>query len=419
MLLSPTDADLLTVVRSQFHTGPPEKLGVAVSGGSDSIAMLHILTRCFAPDTVELHAATVDHGLRPEAAQEAERVADLCERLGVTHSILRWRGGPGSGNLMDRARRARYALLADWARIWKLAEIAVGHTANDQAETVLMRLGRSAGVTGLSAMPVRRTIEGVSIVRPMLGISRSALQGYLREQKIRWEDDPSNENEDFDRIKARKMLDVLEPLGLTAAALASVARNMAQAREALDWYSFLAARDIVYVNGGDLLVEHRGLRTQPPEIARRLLVQAVRWIGGSEYGPRRGATSAALDAARNRASMTLGGCRLLHQGAHMWICREYNAVRDTTCKPSELWDNRWQLTGPDDAGLTLRPLGPVGLSQCPDWRATGRPHAALIASPAVWRGDELVAAPLAGFENGWKAGLAGDKDEFFASLLSH
>ena len=106
MYLTQSQADIWSAVRDAFQPAPPERLGVAVSGGGDSVALLHILTRCFEGTKVELHAATVDHGLRPESRREAEWVADLCEALGVTHSTLRWRGWDGLGikNSIGRLR---------------------------------------------------------------------------------------------------------------------------------------------------------------------------------------------------------------------------------------------------------------------------------------------------------------------------
>lgn len=411
--------DILSLVREQFRSGPPKRLGVAVSGGGDSIALLHILTRCFDPSTVELFAATVDHRLRPEAAGEAALVADLCEHLGVTHSTLTWRGWDGSGNLQDQARAARYQLLADWAKQLGINDVAVGHTANDQAETVLMRLGRAAGVSGLSGMPVRRTMNGITLVRPMLRLERAQLRDYLRENAVGWIEDPSNEDLRYDRIKARHALEALAPLGITSTALAQVARNMEQAREALDWYSFLAARDIVHVDGGNVLMEVRRLRTLPDDIARRLITRAVEWIGQSDYPPRHGAMAAVMDAIASRKSTTLAGCRVVHQGGYLWICREHNAVRDMVVGPNKIWDSRWRISGPRQTGYTVRALGRAGIQRCDTWRATKRPHAALLASPSVWTEDKLVAAPLAGMAEGWSAELIGGGEEYYAALLTH
>ncbi|MEX0285021.1 MAG: tRNA lysidine(34) synthetase TilS [Paracoccaceae bacterium] len=411
--------DISSLVRDAFLPGPPRKLGVAVSGGGDSVALLHILHHCFTDEAVALHAVTVDHGLRPEAQDEAVKVADLCEQLSIPHSTLRWRGWDGSGNLQDQARQARYGLMTEWAQSYGINDIALGHTADDQAETFLMRLSRASGVDGLSGMGVRRTINGVNMVRPMLRIERCQLRDYLRDNNLSWIDDPSNENTDFDRIKARQALDTLAPLGISVRALGEVSKYMEQAREALNWYSFLAARDFVRVDGGDVLIEHRRLRILPTEIIRRLLSRAILWINGRDYAPRSAALSLFADAAKQRKSATLGGCHMLHQGPYVWICRELSAVQNERSIPPAIWDKRWRVCGPNEPGCVVKPLGRRGILHCEDWRATGRPRTSLLSSPAVWKDGDLIAAPLAGNGADWRAELVGGPDDFFASLLSH
>lgn len=417
--MNKADADILARVRGAFGSAPPARLGVAVSGGGDSVALLHILSRCFEPGSVELVAVTVDHGLRPEAQAEAMQVQALCAELMVPHTTLHWTSWDGVGNLQERAREARYQLISEWAKTQDIAVFAVGHTADDQAETMLMRLARSSGVDGLAAMPLNRTLFGITLIRPLLGLSRQELRDYLKHQGVRWTEDPSNENTAFERVRTREAIKLLAPLGITAKVLSDVAANMDQAREALDWYTFLAARELAVVNGGDVLFNLRQFRALPGETARRLLVRSIAWVGGTVRGPRRTPVSLTLDSIRAGRSSTLGGCNVLRHDNRVWVCREYNAIQSTRCSIDSFWDERWQLIGPDSAGLEVRALGQEGLSECPDWRATGRPLASLIASPAVWQGETLVAAPLAGKTAGWTAQLAAGEEEFFATLISH
>lgn len=419
MLLTNTAAELLSVLRAQFPAQPPKRLGIAVSGGGDSVALLHLASRCFANEDVELFAATVDHGLRPEAADEAQWVARLATDLGVTHETLNWRGWDGNGNLQDHARRARYDLLTQWAQRNQIVTLALAHTADDQAETLLMRLGRAAGVSGLSAMPSRRMQDGVVLVRPLLGVTRAALRSFLAAENLGWCEDPSNKDTRYERIRVRKVLDSLRPLGLDARVLTEVAGNMARAREALDWYTFLAARDLALIDAGDVLLDLRGFRTLPEEIARRLLLHVVGWISGDRYPPRRAAVAEAMAAIRHERSAQLGGCLILNQGRRARICREYKAVETSRVQIGEVWDGRWVLSGAVLPEAEIRPLGPQGLSHCPNWRETGRPHAALQATPAIWQGESLVAAPLAGEPRGWAARLESGEEDFYASLLSH
>lgn len=417
--MSGDDSHLLTAVRAQLPQILPDRVGVAVSGGGDSVALVHMLARCLRDEPVTLHAVTVDHGLRPGSAAEAASVADLAAGLGIPHDILRWQGWDGTGNLQDQARRARYRLLTGWARDRDIPLLALAHTVDDQAETVLMRLGRASGAAGLAAIPPRRVQDGVTLIRPLLDVTRADLRTYLRRNGVAWIDDPSNDDPRFDRVKARQALQALAPLGITVQALADVARNMAQVRDALAWYAFVAARDLIEADAGDLLIDLRGFRVLPEETARQLLARAVQWVGGADYPPRRVPLASALDAIRRGGSAGLGGCLVLRRGGRIRVCREHAAVRDLSVPAGEVWDGRWQLTGGDPEGYRIAAVGQEGLGQCPKWRETGRPAVALIASPGVWRGAHLVAAPLAGKAQGWTAELRKSAEEFFASILTH
>ena len=189
--------------------GAEERLLVAVSGGVDSVVLLHLLAEAGQP----LVAAHVDHGLRADAAADGEMVDAVCQRLGVPHVRLAVTVEPG--NVQDRARAARYAALADAARQHGCAAVATGHTATDQAETVLMALVRGAGLRGLAGMPRRRPLaEGVDLVRPLLDVSRAEVEGYAARYGLEWREDPSNQLDVFRRNRLRRsMMEALRAEG--------------------------------------------------------------------------------------------------------------------------------------------------------------------------------------------------------------
>ncbi|MBK1636952.1 tRNA lysidine(34) synthetase TilS [Rhodovulum adriaticum] len=375
-------------------------LGVAVSGGGDSLALLLALAEVGGRP---LHAVTVDHGLRPEAAAEARFVAQVCARLGVSHDTLTWGGWQGRGNLQDAARQARYRLIADWARARGIGHVALGHTRDDQAETLLLRLARGSGVDGLSGMAPRRRMDGIAWLRPLLEIPRADLRVWLRDRGQDWIEDPSNDDPRFDRVRARAALAALAPLGVDPAGLAATAARLAEARAALEHYTVQAAGRIVRQDRGDLLLARAGLRDLPAEIARRLSLAALRWVASAPYGPRAEALTKALETLENAPRVTLHGCLITCEGDSLRITREPAAVAETVAPPGTPWDGRWQVSGPGQGGETVRALGESGLAACPDWRAAGSPRQSLLASPAVWAGDRLVAAPLAGWPQGWRA----------------
>ncbi len=242
---------LKALINAHFLGNLPERLGVAVSGGSDSLALLVLLHEMRGAGGPELFAVTVDHGLRAESAAEAAEVARICAELGVVHDTLNWAGWDGQGNLPDQARRARYGLMDKWAQGRDICDIALGHTANDQAETFLMRLSREAGVDGLSAMAGTWLAGGTTFHRPLLQAGREALKDVLREKGLGWAEDPSNEDVAYARARARQALAELEPLGITIAGLSSVARHMSDVHQTLYTYVLQAARDLAQLQAGD------------------------------------------------------------------------------------------------------------------------------------------------------------------------
>lgn len=406
-------------VTDHFGRSPPERLGVAVSGGSDSLALLVLLADWAAQGGPRVEAVTVDHGLRPGSAKEAQYVARICADLGVPHHVLSWTGWDGAGNLPDRARRARYDLMSGWARDHDVPLVAVAHTLDDQAETFLMRLAREAGVDGLSAMTPRWTVGGVEFCRPVLKVTRSELRSLLSARSLEWIDDPTNDDAAYDRTRARQALEALAPLGISARTLFNVARTMENVRETLNWYVFLAAKDLARFQSGDIVITRKGFRTLPREIARRLMQHALMWVSGADYAPRRRSMDIMLEAVRGGTGMPLHGCLVTLCADAIRISREAQAVRQMTAEPGQPWDGRWRLSGPWPAGAVVAMLGQAGLSQIDKDIRSDLPAASLLASPAVWRDDVLLAAPVAGLGNGWTAELLRDEDHFFAALLSH
>ena len=406
-------------IQRHFQGTLPSRVGVALSGGGDSIALLHLLTTCFQGLNVKILSATVDHGLRDGSAEEAQHVAGLAAGMGADHEIFHWQGWQGKGNLQDQARRARYQLLGDWAKRRHIPVLTLGHTADDQAETVLMRLARSAGVDGLAAMPVRRKLDEVTLLRPLLKVTRAQLRSYLTENNLTWVEDPSNQDRRFERVRMRQAMKDLEPLGLTIESLSTVAENMTKAKEALDHAVLLAGRSLAKPVLGAVAFDEDKLRDQPDEIIHRLLLGALRWVSGAGYPLRRQIMGDALDVVRNGGGLTLGGCRILSRRGQIWVCREYNAVRDEVAQPDGVWDNHWRLQGGDAQNVEVRALGKAGLLLCPDWRDSGCPREVLEATPALWRKQDLLAAPMAEMANGWTVKAVFSDEEFYTGLLSH
>jgi tRNA(Ile)-lysidine synthase len=253
---------------SGLHLLTPEfdRLGLAVSGGPDSLALL-LLAHAGFPDRIA--AATVDHGLRPENAAEARFVADLCAKMNVPHSIVPADVDRHAASLQQSARRARYAALAGWMQREGIGVLATAHHADDQAETLLMRLLRGAGVGGLAGVRARTPLPGDGnrqLIRPLLDWRRAELGALVERAGITPVDDPSNRDPQFDRTRIRMRLaatDWLDPEPLAHSASA-----LADADEALNWAALDIYRTRVREQDSRLLFSHRSL---PREFKRRMV----------------------------------------------------------------------------------------------------------------------------------------------------
>lgn len=214
------------------HT--PRRIAVAVSGGADSFALLHMAYLWSKQNDTALYAFTVDHGLRPESAQEAEAVAKWCKQNGIEHETLKWVGAKPKTGIQDAARDKRRELLFDACRKKKIPVLMMAHHADDQTETMLMRLQRGTGLTGFAGIKPVTTDEqtNVFLLRPLLGMRRQELRDYAIEHHLPFIDDPSNENPAFERIALRNLLLPLPDLAVGAA---KTAERLNAADEALDY----------------------------------------------------------------------------------------------------------------------------------------------------------------------------------------
>ena len=247
------------------------RLGVAVSGGPDSLALLLLAA---AARSGQVEAATIDHRFRPESRSEAEMVARVCEQLDVRHAILaaRWSELPESA-IQERARKERYLLLGYWAEERGLDAIVTAHHAEDQAETVLMRLARGAGVRGLAGIRPRSVSPGahVRLVRPLLEWRRSELDQICIAAGVSPVADPSNQDERFERVRVRRSLAALD--WLDAGAVAQSAAILADADAALDWAMKEQWERSVHEKRGTIIYRPSDV---PDEIVRRIVARALR-----------------------------------------------------------------------------------------------------------------------------------------------
>ena len=314
---------------------------LAVSGGPDSTALMWLAARWRAALTrgPALLAVTVDHGLRPESAVEARAVAMLARRLGIAHRTLRWTGTKPKTGLPQAARAARYRLLAQAARKAGALAILTAHTLDDQAETVLIRMSRGSGLTGLAAMKRISVIPGrersertrnpevgtepnsgfrvrglsaaprndeLSLIRPFLDIPKARLIATLTAAKVPFADDPTNRDPRFTRARLRGLMPRLTEEGLDAPRLALLARRLGRAEAALAAQAGRAFAQLAVkpARTGEIVFDRAGFAALLPEIALRLIGRAIDAVG--DEGPVELGKLEALNAALTAA---------LHDGA--------------------------------------------------------------------------------------------------------
>ena len=411
---------------SAFTFDKPDHVGIAVSGGGDSMALLRLMADWAVDQGVRLSAVTVNHGLRPEAAREAQFVAETCETLKIKHTTLTWTGWSGTGNLQDAARRARYGLMADWARAAGINTIAVGHTADDQAETFFMRLARASGIDGLTGMQRRRQSDGITWVRPLLMQERFELRQYLRDLRQPWIDDPSNDDAAYDRIKARKAMAALTDLGIDSHVVGRVMDHLSQVQSALDIATHDHAVACMTEDTGDLIIDRKAFAHGAPEVNRRLVSHALKWIASADYGPRGMKLQEFMSAMSRGQAATLHGVKLVASADKLRLCREFGAVQSKVSVPNAIWDGRWQISCDKTDGMIVRALGEDGLQKLGTRAPGGVPRDSLKSTPAVFIDDDLICAPLADPPTPLgqspvlvHAKLIHPRGHVFTSLLSH
>jgi tRNA(Ile)-lysidine synthase len=382
-------------------------LALAVSGGPDSMALLHLVARWRALRGGEprLTVLTVDHALRPESRDEVKLVARMAESLGLPHAVLTWmRGDEELRALQQSAREARYDLMAGYCHRNDIPAIITAHHLDDQAETVLMRLARGSGLDGLAAIPECSRWAGISVLRPLLDMPKARLVATLHADGIAFAEDASNHDPRFERARLRGCDDALAKLGLSAAALGRSARRLRRARAALDHAAdgLLAAHSRMS-EAGYCIIEAPALAAAPEEIALRALTRVLAAVGGRDMPPRLAKLEALLKVLQQTPTKThtLGGCRLQPLRHELGVFRETRKAGLPVLPlfPGEraLWDNRFAIAlgGQEREPVTVRALGDAGWRQARESSAllAALPRFAGATLPACWRGDALIFVP--------------------------
>ena len=346
---------------------------VAVSGGSDSMALLYLANAWARQNKREIHAVSVDHGLRPEAAAEAAFVAMVCDGLDIVHTTLSWDGVKPQTGISAAARHARYQLMEEFANDIGVRIILSGHTADDQAETVLMRLGRSVWIDGSGNSEVevlnsarghsgmcRRTQlgGGALLMRPLLGLSRQDLREYLNEISQSWIEDPSNHDESYERVRIRKRLFMDDKFKTRLYQYAGVMGRMRQvvAQDA----SNLLRQCCNCEPGHVFVISYAQLKAAPQQVGTMALKSVVAVAGGNSHLISDGQAHQIWQLCNQpkEGRITLGGCIIEWANAQLSIFREVRNLHPAVVEDSQtlLWDGRVHITNDSDGTVHIGPM---------------------------------------------------------------
>jgi len=377
-------------------------IAVAVSGGPDSLALVLLADSWARRRGGEARALTVDHGLRPESAEEARTVAGWLAARAIPHQILIWAGDKPASGIQEAAREARYDLMAEWCRSQGCLHLLAAHQCEDQVETYLIRRRAGSGIDGLAGMSAVRELAGCRLVRPLLSVPRARLLALLADQGQAFLRDPSNLNPVFERARLRLASERFGGTDLDAivADLHASGRQRIEREGVLD--RLLAGAVMVHPAGFGVL-DPAAIGVADPETAERLLGRVAATIGGARY-PARFARLARLRAglaAQPDRARTLGGCRFVPWRGRLLVLRELAAASaPVRIEPGTrlVWDRRIaaDLPGTAPRGCMLGYLGQSGAIATE--RSDGDlPRLVHPVLPALWDGEGLAAVPHLGY----------------------
>ena len=397
------DADFagLMAAFSPFEAQP--RIAVAVSGGGDSMALCLLADRWARQRGGHAVALTVDHGLRLESAAEASLVGTRLAGWGIRHVILTWRGEKPASGIQAAARAARYALLEAWCREAGILHLLLGHTRDDQQETVFLRLGSATGVEGAAGMSAVVERGGVRLLRPCLDSSRDSLRATLAAAGQDCVEDPSNADRRFARVRIRGALAPLPRQDKEI--LSGIGRDLGRGRLALEVATAAAlARHCRLHPAGFALFDGVAWSRLPERLAVAVLNRLCTSVGGGAAPPRDAAVRAAAAKLQlGVGSTTLAGCRLLSAPSDLLVCREARHLPHPLILAAGqhvVWDRRFLVTvaGSAEPGRPLRLdyLGRTGwaevVAEAPGLRRSV-PPAVRPALPAIWDDHGVLRVP--------------------------
>ncbi|MDR3474465.1 MAG: tRNA lysidine(34) synthetase TilS [Devosia sp.] len=373
-------------------------VGLAVSGGADSLALM-LLARQWAatlPRPPKITVYSVDHGLRPEAAAEVDFVCRTAAASGFAVRTLRWEGRKPTSGVQAAARAARYRLIGEAMAADGAEVLLTAHHREDQAETVLMRLAHGSGFDGLRGMTAMGEVERVRVFRPLLDVPSGRLRALVAAAGLRPVVDSSNLDRHYERVRWRQALPQLAELGLGAGQVVQLARRAGEAEDAIrQWANERFAALVQFDSLGAARLPIAPFAGLPRAVGVRLLGRLLDAVGGGQRPRALGVIERCYDrvsGAAPFAGATLLGTAVRRRADELWLSREpgRQAGAPTALGASQtlLWDHRFLIANHSDRTLSIRMAG--RLSREAAERLVGRP---LAAPASAIRSAPLVSGP--------------------------
>ena len=386
------------------------KIAIAVSGGVDSMVLMNLAKESDFLNDKNVFILVVDHGLRAESKQEAKFVKNEAKKLGFPTRILKWKGSKPNKRIQEEARNKRYSLLINFCRENNINNLYLAHHLDDQIETFLFRMFRGSGLQGLTSFSSSYERNGLTLIRPLIDTPKSELISYARRKKINWVEDPSNENQKYDRVKLRKVLPLIYKEGFDKKVFLKSVKKLRLANQALDQITKEFVLQYVIINKNiSVFIKKELFLTAPEDVQLRVLQNTIRIFSGERYySPNYLKILNLMNWARNDndiSAKTLGGTIFRKRKGGLILYKEVKKLNDI--KPIKLskskykaWDNRFLIKINKSVKGEISYLGNEGVKILKSKKILGKkgfngiPLTALYSTPAMWDGKRLISAPF-------------------------
>ena len=421
-MISQDSTKMIEKIVRNFASLKLRSCGIAVSGGSDSMALFHMLTDWKSSDKPEIIVASIDHGLRSESKLEVEFVKKACEMKKVKHFSL----APSThlskiqGNLQDNARSARYTLLRNWAIAKNLQCILLGHTLDDQEENLLIRFFRGSGVDGLVSMEEMVARNEVLWMRPLLKFRKEDLRKYLRNNNYSWVDDPSNHDDKYKRVRMRKLLKQLKSNNLITPNFVKTADHMLRASKLSREIAISNSKTLLSFNDvGQISFKVEKFSKLFEDSRYRILAGIVSWFSGSFYKPRFSQLENVYNKILNVniTGSTLGGTVFKKKNGIVTVTRELGSIEEKFLVKNKkfIWDNRWLITLKSgyQGQLYVKPYGLLGTDDQEIFITSKFDRNAVATIPVVVTKRDVKFVPFSNLKYDIDVKLLNQDNEFY------